>query len=329
MKKRNLALFFGLSCLTLASCGLQGTVSSSSSVFNYEVKWISPTGSPSLVFYQDGYNRNWISSSNPGDAVQPSLLTNNYDAVVFDGVSGLNTIKKAGTSSKYKLADWITGGSFYVVSTKHTAEEEFPSNAKINSFVETGNASRSFRKLAASWGWDGNNIDYQSGVSDVVKILMLNGDAYDYHVVAQPALETAKEKLGDKLHIVYNLQDEWKKAGYGEIPGGALFVNTERYAVYKAKINAFLTRTRLAKDTLIANPDKAVASFNAYEPGDNHNTKLKERFGIANADVITKLQKDGANQMNFISSEKANNKQIANSFAEALGDETFGDELFL
>lgn len=329
MKKRYFALFFGLSCIALASCGVRGTTSSLSSVFNYEVKWISPTGTPALAFYHDGYNQNWVSSSNPGNAVQPSLLTNNYDAVVFDGVSGLNTIRKSNGASKYKLAEWITGGTFYVVSTKHTADEPFLASAKINGFVETGNASRSFRKLAASWGWDGKNIDYQSGIADTMKTLTLNGDSYDYHIVAQPALETVKEKLGGKLHVIYNLQDEWKKAGYGEIPGGALFVNTERYAVYKAKINAFLTRTRMAKDDLISRPEKAVSALNAYEPNDNHDTKLKERFGIANSNVITTLQKDGANQMNFIPSSVTDNKEIANSFANALGDESFGDEFFL
>lgn len=320
-----------LSSLLLTSCA-SSAASSAVSAASYEVKWVSPTGTPALAFYSDAYNSNWVSSSSPATIVAPELKKSDYDAVVFDGISGLNVIKKSDGTSKYRLAEWITGGSFYVVSTKHKANEDFVSSASIESFTEGGIASTVFNKLAKEqWGWEGT-INYESGVAGVKAMLAKNPDAYDYYVIAEPAYEDIRndEALKDKLNIVYSLQEEWEKAGYGKIPGGALFINKDRYDVYKGKIDAFWTRMRVAKDTLINDVSKVVKSLENYYPGDLHDKKLAERFGINGTKALEELQKDGQNRLNFVpSSEIENKKEVANSFVNALGEEAFSDSLFL
>src|SRR5574344_1002734 len=104
--------------------------SSSSSVSSSDVKWVSPVGAPALAFYDQGSNANWVSSANPTTDVVPAFATNNVDAIVFDGVSGLNII--AHSSYNYQLASWISGGNFYLVSTKHAALTEFAEGQTID-----------------------------------------------------------------------------------------------------------------------------------------------------------------------------------------------------
>ncbi len=327
--KKKVSIFAALLPMVfLASCATS-KASSSSSVASYEVKWVSPTGTPALAFYRDGYNSNWVSSSSPAEVVVPELKKSDYDAVVFDGISGLNVIKKSNGTSKYKLAEWITGGSFYLVSSKHTSEEAFVTTGSVESFAQGGIASTVFEKIAKEkWGFTGT-INYEAGVAGVKSTLLKNSDAYDYYVIAEPSLYEVQSQM-DNLNIICSLQDEWKEAGYGNIPGGALFINKDRYDVYKDKIDAFWTRMKVAKDNLISNPADAIRYLNSYENNDNHAKKLAARFGISDVSSIESLQKDGANKLNFVaSSEVSNKKAVANDFAAALGLDSYSDELFL
>ncbi|MBO4540947.1 MAG: D-alanyl-D-alanine carboxypeptidase family protein, partial [Bacilli bacterium] len=70
----------------------------------------------------------------------------------------------------YQLARWISGGTFYLVSTKHQAGDPFPANATIDAFVKTGNAAQSLLSLAkTAWNWGDieENCNFESGVADV------------------------------------------------------------------------------------------------------------------------------------------------------------------
>lgn len=157
MKKTILILPFAF--LALVSCG--SSVGSSSD--DYAVKFVTPIGAPTLAFYDQGNNANWVSSSDPSNVVLPAFGTDNYDAIVFDGTTGLNVIKK--NSFNYKLAQWVSGGNFYVVSTKHKASDAFEAGSFIDGFVKTGNASQSFLKLASEkWLWNLNiSADFPTG----------------------------------------------------------------------------------------------------------------------------------------------------------------------
>ncbi len=329
MKRKSFILFAPISVLLLASCASSTNVSSSSSVYSHEVKWVSPTGTPALCFYKDADNANWVSSSSPSEIVAPELKKSDCDAVVFDGISGLNVIKKAGDGSKYRLAEWITGGSFYVVSVKHTADEVFLATATVQSFAKGGIASTVFEKIAKEkWSYEGT-ISYESGVGGVKSTILKNGNAYDYYVIAEPSLEEIASQV-DNVNVICSLQDEWKEAGYGSIPGGALFIHKDKYEAYKGKIDAFWTRMKQSKDNLINKPSEAVNYLDAYEASGDHAKKLAARFGINDAKTIEKLQKDGANKLNFVpSSEIGAKKAVANDFAKALGLDSYSDELFL
>ena len=98
--------------VALAGCATSKT-SSSTSAETYQMKWITPTGTPTIAFYDQGANTNWETTSTPGKQIPAAFGAGAMDAIVFDGVNGLSAIKA--NSFNYKLAKWISEGNFYVV----------------------------------------------------------------------------------------------------------------------------------------------------------------------------------------------------------------------
>ena len=138
--------------LSLAGCSNE-TSSSSEAEPSYEVKWATPTGAPTLAFYNQASNENWLSSSNPAKDVLPHFADNAYDALVFDGSQALTNI--ATNNRNYVLAEWISGGTFYVVSTQHDASKTWDSKPRVDAFMNMGNVSKAFRDLAKNaWSWN-------------------------------------------------------------------------------------------------------------------------------------------------------------------------------
>lgn len=305
--------------------------SSSSSSLTSALKWVSPVGAPALAFYDQGNNANWVSTANPQTGVLPAFGTDDYDAIVFDGVAGLNVIAKS--SYNYQLASWISGGNFYLVSTKHSALTDFAVGQTIDSFVQTGNASKAFVQLAKNvWNWnyaDATDIAYETGVSVVGSNLVANPSAHDYYVIAEPVLASAKAALSKQtpavaLNVVANLQDEWKKAhNQASIPAAALFVNKTSYATKKSAIDAFLSETQARQDDAVAKVSQVASAVAAY--GDE--TAQKERFGFSSA-LVSALQP--ANKFGIFKTEDiTDNKAFANGFTGVFGAAAFADSLFL
>lgn len=327
-----------LVALTLVSCtsvvassSQKGSSSKASSAVNTkDITWITPTGAPTLAFYDQGANVNWVSSSSPATAVVPALKTNAYDAVVFDGVSGLSVLK-ADSAPHYQLAQWISGGNFYLVSTKHKAGDAFSTGETIQGFVKSGNAAQSFLKLSKDqWQWNYNadtDVTWTAGVADVKTTILSNDRAYDYYLLAEPVLAAVSNALKNKsveLNVVYNLQTEWKKAyNQATIPAAALFVNTNHYASSKTSIDLFLKETQSRQDKAVNDPTGVKKALDAY--GDDN--AVSTRFGFTSALAAT-LQKD--NRFSILSSGViADKKSFANDFENILGGTSFPDSLFM
>ena len=343
---KNRILVLAMAGIALVSCGGSangGSVDSSvsseqsdSGASSYDFKWVTPTGAPTLAFYDQGNNPNWVSASNPSEIVVPSFAAKSYDAIVFDGVSGLNLMTKNPKAANYKLARWINNLGFYVVSVSHTKEEAsaWNSNWTVNAFVESGNSSRAFVSLAASvWNWSlgSGKITYETGVSQVAANIPTN--AYDFYVVADPVYTTLKGKMGDKLHLIYDLQEEWGKAHEGaSIPSAALFVNSSLYSAHQADYNAFLRETDERIDTLVENPSIAQKSLEEYGASDE--TAIVNgnytKFGISESIISNLANLQKSNVFGFLKSGTVTDKKaVADSFNEALGGSKFGDGLFL
>lgn len=343
MKKQLLTIIIAAGLL--ASCGTTPVESSketsSAAATSESVTWVSPTGSPTLAFYDQGDNEKWLSTATPESVIPSAFASASYDAIVFDGVSGLTMIKNMNRA--YKLAKWINEGSFYVVSTKHTAEEAVAAGSKptVNAFVSTGNASKAFRDLAKNkWNWgeygDGTDPDaaitYEKGVADVrTHLLGSDPDAFDYYVVAEPVLTAvqAQYKQQNKtLNVIYNIQTEFAAAHDGaKVPAAAIFVSNASYETKKAEIDTWLSETQTRIDNVKSNASVAVEAVKAYEDkgGDS-----QARFGVPST-MINLQQVVGQNKLAYLAASDVTDKAaVANGFNSALGAPlTFDTSCFL
>ncbi|MBO4737305.1 MAG: hypothetical protein J5627_02560 [Bacilli bacterium] len=342
MKKQLLTIIIAAGLL--ASCGTNPVESSkevSAPVTSESVTWVSPTGSPTLAFYDQGENDKWLSTATPESVIPSAFASASYDAIVFDGVSGLTMIKNMNRA--YKLAKWINEGSFYVVSTKHTAQEAVTAGSKpsVNAFVSTGNASKAFRDLAKNkWNWgeygDGTDPDaaitYEKGVADVrTHLLGSDPDAFDYYVVAEPVLTAvqAQYKQQNKtLNVIYNIQTEFAAAHDGaKVPAAAIFVSNAAYETKKAEIDTWLSETQTRIDNVKSNASVAVDAVKAYEDkgGDS-----QARFGVPST-MINLQQVVGQNKLAYLAASDVTDKvAVANGFNAALGAPlTFDASCFL
>lgn len=330
----NKLYLLSLSALLLSSCGGAPTTSSetsssssSSLPASSSLSFVSPKGIPALAFYDQGANENWQSY---GDATQvaPFFASDNVDFLVFDATNGLTNIQK--NNRNYKFAAWISQGTFYLVSTKHSALSEFVPGQSVDAFVQTGNASLAFNHLAdKKWNWNlgENDVTYETGVAAVKTKLEADPSSYDYYVVAQPVLFTLKKTINFTLEV--NLQSEWAELYDGEmIPAAGLFVNMTSYANKKEECDAYIAHVKSRLDTAISNPSDAVMALNAY--GDAG--QIADRFGFA-AGPVTALQSNGKNGFGLVASSLQENKQaraqVANDFATRLGRTAFSEDLFI
>lgn len=324
--KANKFLILFASAALLASCG--------GSPEQFDVTWVTPTGIPTLAFYDQGENANWQSFAK-AEEVAKGFATDNVDALVFDGYAGLNNIKN--NNRNYVLARWISGGTFYLVSTQHASLDEYETTQTVEAFVKTGNAAQAFLNLAKNhWDWGDLSgadalVNWESGVATVKDTLLSNDKAYDWYLVAQPVLFAVKNALAQKgttLNVVANLQTEWADAHDGaKIPAAALFVNKTRYGQHKGAIDKFMEQMDERVGNAIDNPSLAVTALTEYA---QKHDDIAARFGYQ-PQIVNALQKDGANAFGLIKkSEVGDLSQIANAFARDLGQAvTFDDSLFL
>lgn len=345
MKKTS--YLFALPVLVLVSCGGNSDITSSSAneesstieeIDTSSLNIICPTGIPSLAFYDQGANKNFVTSvatSIPANFA--SSGENSYDAIVFDGIGGLNNI--ALNNRDYALAKWISGGTFYVVSTKHTKDESFNQDSTINGFVKTGIASLSFMKLAKdNWNWgdysSSNKITFSDAVSDVRNNLVTNPDGFDYYIVAEPVLTASRAALAAKgvaLNVIYNIQEEWASYYDGAIvPAAGLFINKNAYSSKKKELDQLLEDVDFRITEAIDRPQIAVDALTTYENVDpNNDNDCETRFGFTPA-LVSSLQKDGANKFNLVKGSSVSDiKAVANSFRSILGQAEFPETAFL
>lgn len=337
MKNKKTLLLIPFATLALAGC--VNTVSSSSqttsqsvssSVDDYQLKWITPTSTPALAFYDQGKNENWVSSASPATTVIPAFGTATYDAIVFDGVSGLNLVKK--NNWGWKMAKWISGGNFYVVSTLHAAKTDFAAGQTITGFVKSGNAAQTFLKLSKEkWGWtyDDSQATFLNGVAEVQSAMISDADSRDYWIVADPiytSVKAALAKNGKTLNLISDLQADWKSAyNAGTIPAAALFVRSSSYDAHKEVFDKFLSETQTRVDNSIDNVASVTKAVTDYGTDDD----AKARFGFTSA-IVTAMQGNGANKFAMIKSgEVTSVKAFANGFASIILGSTFADSYFL
>ena len=323
-------IFLLIPVMMLALSGCNTNQNSSNNKENYDIKWVTPVGAPTLAFYDQGENENWLSTDSPADVIPGAFVANNYDAIVFDGLTGLNLINKNSSKSHYALARWINQLSFYLVSTTHTAEEAITVDAKIDAFVQTGAASQALRRLASDSikGWaigELTNVTYEDGVNKVQANLTSSDTAFDYYLLAEPVYTLTKAALAKKgvtLNTIKDLQNEWYNAYGAYIPSAGLFINTDSLNDHPDEMKAFINALDSRIDDLVDNPIKAKDALLAFESKKDGNVQKQFGIGLPIVNQLDVLQ--ATNKLGFMKDPQTvtSNMNYANRFAGALQGES-------
>lgn len=342
-------VLIALSALMLASCtnapvASSEKASSSESSSSAEgkpttykdLKIISPAGAPTLSLYTEVQNENFQTTSVPSEVMLAYKTSTSQDAVIFDGMNALKLAKAKQTAASWKLARWLTGGNFYIVSTKHTAEEGLVAGSTFLSFGKDLLPDTVFKKLSEErWNYTlGDNVNYLDGTAQVSAILGSDQYAsYDYYFIAEPSLMAAKAKLKEShpdvtVNEIYNLRAEWKAySGLSAIPQAALFVNESAYSQKEGQFEALLSQVDKNLEKAVTNPSEVVSEINSLEIDPD---KQAAKLGYKAA-VVSNLQSDGKNRFGIVKpGEISSNMDFANGFYKAMGvNLTFGMEFFL
>ncbi len=149
---------------------------------------LTPTGAPSVAFYNYATNKNFTTNATPTNIVN-SMTSSGSDIVVIDTLSGIKAIKNA--KAPYKLLATITFGNFYLVSTGHDENNTLDADDKVVLFGQGQTPDKLFNYLYPNF----TNISFVSNVQEAGQCLCKgkvtvnegNVDA-DYVFVAEPVL---------------------------------------------------------------------------------------------------------------------------------------------
>jgi len=338
MNKHSLTLLPLAACL-LASCGPSSSQpdsvssNSTSSEDKYEITTISPAGAPTLGFYDQGANASFQTDSTPSN-VGKQFLTNTYDAVIFDSINALKTISSK--QAPFKLARFITGGNFYVVSYGKDPSAVPTKESTFVSFGEGLLPDTVMNKLVADYEgwkqWEMPSVTYLAGVSDVMAALLAH--QYDYYFIAQPALFGAKSQLGadaSKVNVVANVRAAWSDfSGQSSLPQAGLFIRNTISANHPLAVEAYLNKLDSRLTVSIDDPSSAKAAMDAWN---SDPTSQQAKFGFASS-VAYNVQKDGANGFGMVKPGSLGSTNLAflNSFVDLLASPSyshFDSSLFL
>lgn len=302
-------LFLTLLSLALTACAPGG---GSSQTQPLDIKFISPSGAPSIIFYEEALNGTLETNSTP-QLVGAQLQKDEYTGVVFDFYNGLKSIKN--NEADYKLARIITGGNFYLVGIDKTSAPT--KDDYIVSFGQNLLPDLVYRSI---YGDEIANVThYVAGVADAGAVLeagLHEGNEVDYVLVAQPVLfsKMNTSPIKDRLSVVASLRDLWKeKTGQDAIPQAGLFINQTQYANHEQQVEDYLESLEDSIMTCIEDPSTMKQKIEQIGDADAQ----KAMFGFTGA-VAFNVQKDNANGFALVSTEESETIDIQ-AFLNSIG----------
>lgn len=306
-----------LVAITLSACG--------SPTEEITIRTISPAGAPTLAFYDQGNNENFVTNSTPSN-VLAEFQTNYYNTIVFDSINALKSIKT--NNLDFKLAKLITGGNFYLVSIDKPEGQMPTAEDVVVSFGENLIPDLVYRKLSEYWGIE-NTPYYVPSVSEALAVLKTGLHAsqqVDFVFIAQPALNIAKNDVNavtyGKVKVVKNIRSEWETfTGQSAIPQAGLFVRNSQYELNPAIFQDYVDDIVARIDVAIDEPALAKAALDEY--GDA--AAQAGKFGF-NSNIMLTTQSGGANGFGLV---RGTEEVDVNEFLTTLGLEGFDSSYFL
>lgn len=280
-----------LCALSLMSCG---EVPPSVNDFSYTL--FSPVGAPTLPFYEYANSDLFVTNSTPAN-VKAQLLGDQYDFVIFDAISGLNLLNA--NNGNYRLARYITGGSFHLASISKEVDAIPSTSDYIVSFGENLVPDMVYKYLFPELE---SVTHYVAGVSEAQACLVSglhNGNKVDYVFISEPALYGAMQK-NTNVKDRYSIKDLYKeKTGQEYIPQAGLFVNANVSENDADKLTKYIQYVDNSINVAITDVATVSNKLNALS-SENQISK----FGFSTT-IMEALQKDNQNRFGLVSDNSA------------------------
>ena len=276
---------------------------------------LAPKGAPLLPVYDSVVNKKGFEIAGNNKEVPVQLKAGKYNYIIFDSVSALKltngfTNGDGGvveSTANYTYIGMLTAGNFHLVS--RTLEREPKKGDKILTFMKDNAPDMAlkacYKDLFASDNTQ--NISYvqqNENMPAYLKAGMYEGEEYDYFLIAEPALTSAKNTASDlTIKFDLNLNDKVKEITNGKfdyIPQAGLFVKNDYLRLKPNYVSAYWNDVkRQMTNVYKPNLDTVVETLNSA--GDINTQSSTYGF---NANLVKKLQANGANKFGISNPEK-------------------------
>lgn len=194
--------------------------------YEHNLTIITPTGAPSLAFYNYVKDANF-ETNNDASNIVPMMVKGQKDIVVLPTNVGVNAI--VNKKVDYKIAATITFGNLFVASTGNDDNDQLDKDDYIVLFQQGSVPDLVFHGVFGKEYDDA--IHYVSNAKAASQCLMTGknieseNEPIDYVLIAEPAFTTVKGK-NEKVKEYANIQTLYKEKFNSEIFQASVFVKS-------------------------------------------------------------------------------------------------------
>jgi len=270
-------------------------MSCSGSSKKYEdIRISSPTGAPSLAFYDFSDFKNFETNAVPSNVLANIRNDSDYDIVVAPTQGGIQAINREileNGHSDFKIASTITFGNFFVAGFNgRDLDGAISKDDKVVLFSQGEIPDKLFRLLYSNV-IDDLDVYYVKNASEAASAVKTGSiidekgtTQVDYVLVAEPALSGALT-ANSNAFIYSDLQQLYKdKFSNQEITQASIFVNTKTNKAYLDNALA-----KIENDINLLLKDNSLLENGLNKFGEEN--YVKQIFGIPSIQLVKKVMK--------------------------------------
>ena len=310
--------------ISLTACNMnQGSSNYESALPNYDrssLSIITPTGAPSLAFYNYAGNSKFETNAAPA-TISGQMAASSKDVVVLPTNAGIKTIKD--NNAPYQIAATITFGNFYIASLNNDDNQVMDENDTILLFQKNNVPDKIFHYV---YGDSLNNgIHYAADVTAVTQATLTGkysdpdtGVEYipNYVMIAEPALTNVLSKK-NTVSVYADIQAKYKEKSNNQ----ALF---QASVFIKKSINQSLAKSFLA--SLKKDIEEAISDPTKLSAGMSKDASPAEVFGVAPQMAENVLKKNNGMGLGFQYAK--DNKTAIEAFLKLFNLEDINEEVY-
>lgn len=228
-------------------------VGCSNAPYEHTLTIISPTGAPSIAFYNYAQDANFETNTN-AQIIAQMMARGQKDVVVLPTNAGVKTINNP-QATKYKIAATITFGNLFVASTGNDDNGVMDDGDYIILFQQNNVPDLVFHSVYGT-SVDSNvhyvdNAEYAKNCLISGKDETRHNEVVDYVLMAEPALSQVKAQYPN-VGVYANLQVLYKTKYSTEIFQASIFVKAD---ADRSVVNSFLSSLEDDIEKGLENPD--------------------------------------------------------------------------